>query len=53
MDLSGLVKLEDSPAHKPLGITEENTMAFAYSFLSQFISMWDTKNKVIYLLEKN
>ncbi len=53
LDLSGLVKLENSPAHKPLGSTEKNTMAFAYSFLSQFITLWDTKNKVIYLLEKN
>lgn len=52
LDLFGLYRFDDPPGFKePLGIVEENHMHFAYSFLSQFVSFWDTKNKVIYLLK--
>jgi len=52
INLYGLEKEDYSPAHKPLQITEKNTLTFAHSFLSQYITVWDTKNKVIHVLEK-
>jgi hypothetical protein len=52
LDLFGLYRFDDPPGFEdPLGIVEENHMHFAYSFLSQFVSFWDTKNEVIYLLK--
>ncbi|PBJ08004.1 hypothetical protein [Flavobacterium sp. ACN6] len=52
INLYGLDKEDNSPAHKPLQITEKNTLTFAHSFLSQYITIWDTKNKVIHVLAK-
>jgi hypothetical protein len=45
-------KEDSDPAHKPMEITEKNTLTFAHSFLSQYITIWDTRNKVIHVLEK-
>jgi len=53
VDLYGIDREYDSPAHKPLQITEKNTLTLAYSFFSQYITIWDTKNKVIHVLEKS
>jgi hypothetical protein len=44
-------KEDSDPAHKPMQITEK-TLTFAHSFLSQYITIWDTRNKVIHVLEK-
>ena len=52
IDLYGIDREYDSPAHKSLQITEKNTLTLAYSFFSQYITIWDTKNKVIHVLEK-
>lgn len=52
VDLYGLRKQEDSPSHKPLQINEKNTFSLDHSFLSQYITIWDTKNKVIHVLKK-
>lgn len=52
VNLYGLEKEDSSPANKPLGITEKNTLTLDHSFLSQYITIWDTKNKVIHVLEK-
>ncbi|MDR7372863.1 hypothetical protein [Flavobacterium aquidurense] len=52
VNLYGIEKEDSSPAHKPLGITEKNTLTLDHSFLSQYITIWDTKNKVIHVLEK-
>ncbi|TDO71124.1 hypothetical protein EV143_110118 [Flavobacterium chryseum] len=52
VNLYGIDKEDYSPAHKPLGITEKNTLTLDHSFLSQYITIWDTKNKVIHVLEK-
>mgnify|MGYP000287397080 CR=1 FL=1 len=52
INLYGLHKRDYSPAHKPLQITEKNTFTLDHSFLSQYITIWDTKNKVIHVLEK-
>ena len=52
VNLYGLDREHDSPTNKPLQITEKNTLTLAYSFLSQYITIWDTKNKVIHVLEK-
>lgn len=51
VNLYGLYRFHDSPANKPLQITEKNTLTFAHSFLSQYITIWDTNNKVIHVLE--
>lgn len=52
VNLYGLDREFNSPAHKPLQITEKNTLSLDHSFLSQYITIWDTKNKVIHVLEK-
>tara|TARA_B110000208_G_scaffold141041_1_gene170191 strand:- start:109 stop:1074 length:966 start_codon:yes stop_codon:yes gene_type:complete len=52
VDLYGMHKEDYSPAHEPLEITEKNTFTLDHSFLSQYITVWDTKNKVIHVLEK-
>jgi len=52
VNLYGIDREDSSPAHKPLGITEKNTLTLDHSFLSQYITIWDTKNKVIHVLEK-
>ncbi|QEE51012.1 hypothetical protein FUA48_15935 [Flavobacterium alkalisoli] len=52
VNLYGMDKEKFSPAHKPLGINEKNTFTLDHSFLSQYITIWDTKNKVIHVLEK-
>ena len=52
VDLYGMEKEDFSPAHKPLEITEKNTFTLDHSFLSEYITIWDTKNKVIHVLEK-
>lgn len=50
-DLFGLLKMDESPAFKPLGITEKNVISLDYSFLSKHITIWDTKNKQIHVFE--
>ena len=52
VNLYGMDKEDSSPAHKPLEITEKNTFTLDHSFLSQYITIWDTKNKIIHVLEK-
>ena len=52
VNLYGMEKEDFSPAHKPLEITEKNTFTLDHSFLSGYITIWDTKNKVIHVLEK-
>lgn len=52
VNLYGIEKEDYSPAHKPLEITEKNTFTLDHSFLSNYITIWDTKNKVIHVLEK-
>lgn len=52
VNLYGMEREDFSPAHKPLEITEKNTFTLDHSFLSQYITIWDTKNKVIHVLEK-
>jgi len=52
VNLYGMEKEDFSPAHKPLEITEKNTFTLDHSFLSEYITIWDTKNKVIHVLEK-
>lgn len=52
VNLYGMDKEDSDPAHKPMQITEKNTLTFAHSFLSQCITIWDTRNKVIHVLEK-
>ena len=52
VNLYGLEKEVDSASHEVLQITEKNTITLAHSFLSQYITIWDTKNKVIHVLEK-
>lgn len=52
INLFGMEKEDFSPAHKPLQITEKNTFTLDHSFLSEYITIWDTKNKVIHVLEK-
>ena len=52
INLYGLYKKTSDPADKPLEITEKNTLTLDHSFLSQYITIWDTKNKVIHVLEK-
>ena len=52
LNLYGMEKEDSSPAHKPLQITEKNTFTLDHSFLSQYITIWDTKNKIIHVLEK-
>lgn len=49
--LYGMEKEDSSPSHKPLEITEKNTLTLDHSFLSQYITIWDTKNKVIHVLK--
>ena len=52
VNLYGMEKEDSSPAHKPLEITEKNTLTLDHAFLSEYITLWDTKNKVIHVLEK-
>lgn len=52
INLYGIDKEEYSPAHKPLQITEKNTLSLDHDFLSNYQTIWDTKNKVIHVLEK-
>ncbi|MDR6844460.1 hypothetical protein [Flavobacterium granuli] len=52
VNLYGIDRENFSPAHKPLEITEKNTLTLDHSFLSQYITILDTKNKVIHVLEK-
>lgn len=52
VNLHGLYKDDVSPSHVPLQITEKNTVSLDHSFLSQYITIWDTKNKVIHVLQK-
>lgn len=52
VNLYGMEKEDSSPAHKPLEITEKNTLTLDHAFLSEYITIWDTKNKVIHVLEK-
>lgn len=50
-DLFGLYKMDENAAFKPLGITEKNVFSLDYSFLSKYITIWDTKNKQIHIFE--
>jgi len=52
LNFYGIDKEDSSPAHKPLEITEKNIFTLDHSFLSQYITIWDTKNKIIHVLQK-
>lgn len=52
VNLFGLNKSEINPAFEPLGITEKNVIGLAYSFLSNYTTLWDTQNKRIHIFEK-
>ncbi|RZJ73044.1 hypothetical protein [Flavobacterium sp.] len=51
VNLFGMDREFSNPSHKPLQITEKNVIDFDHSFFMQYIAIWDTKNKVIHVLE--
>ncbi|MFN3489965.1 MAG: hypothetical protein ACK4YV_12570 [Emticicia sp.] len=51
-NLFGLAQDGMKSAFVPLGITEKNVICLAYSFLSNYTTVWDTQNKMIHIFEK-
>ena len=46
------VRKPGSLADKGVGVVEDKTIFLGYFFLSQFKTVWDFPNQVLYLLQK-